>query len=156
MDGAKEHRFTARIQAGSQGGQYVDIPFDVEREFGRKRVPIIATIDGESYRGSLVRMGGECHMLLIRKEIRERIGKTVGDEVEITLAEDTLPREVAVPADLAAALQAAPAANAFFEQLSFTHRREYVSWITEAKKAETRQRRVAKTVELLLEGRRER
>lgn len=149
-------RFTATIRGNEMGGQYVEIPFDVEKVFGKKRVPILATIDGEPYRGSLVRMGTECHMLLIRKDIRERIGKGVGDTVEVTVEEDAQPREVEVPADLAAVLAKAPAAAAFFEQLSYTHRREYVSWIAEAKKPETRQRRVQQTVALLLEGKRER
>lgn len=152
----KGHEFTAPIQGGSMGGAYVDVPFDVERVFGRKRVPVVATIDGESYRGSLVRMGGECHMLLIRKDIRERIGKGVGDVVAVTLREDTEPRTVEVPPELAAALAQAPAAEALFQKLSYTHQREYVEWIAEARREATRRTRVEQTVKLLLEGRRTR
>src|SRR4051794_13653907 len=98
----KEHRFRAHIKSNNDdgsGGAWVDIPFDVEKAFGKKRVPIRATIDGESYRGSLVRMGGDCHMLLVRRAIREKIGKKAGDTVSVTLLEDTAPRTVPVPPD---------------------------------------------------------
>lgn len=152
---SERHSFRATLKAAG-GGAFVDIPFDVEATFGKKRVPVKATIDGEPYRGSLVRMGGDCHMLIVLKEIRERIGKQAGDEVEVTVEEDTAPRTVEVPPDLAEALRAAPAAGAFFETLSYTHRREYVQWIEQAKREKTRADRVAKTVEMLREARRTR
>lgn len=69
----QEHRFTAVIEDAGHGGAFVTIPFDVEQAFGRKRVKVDATFDGEPYRGSLVRMGGECHVLGMLKEIRDRI-----------------------------------------------------------------------------------
>jgi hypothetical protein len=150
------HEFTAVIEAGAGGGAYVAIPFDVEAAFGALRVPVTATFDGEPYRGTLVRMGTPCHVLGIRKAIRDRIGKTVGDEVRVTLERDTQERTVAVPPDLADALAAVPVAAAFFGQLSYTHRREYVDWIEEAKREETRNRRITRTVEMLLAGRKDR
>jgi len=151
------HRFRAVIeQAADSGGAFVTIPFDVERVFGRKRVPVQATIDGVPYRGSLVRMGGPCHMLLILKEIRERLGKQAGDEVDIVLVEDTAPRTVEVPADLRDALAAAPAASAFYQTLAYTHQREYVQWIESAKRPQTRAERVARAVALLGEGKKAR
>jgi hypothetical protein len=134
----------------------VTVPFDVEREYGRKRVPILAHIDGEPYRGTLVRMRSEHHMLLVRKDIRARIGKGPGDVVNVTLEEDTAPRVVAIPPELQAALAAEPAAAACFASLAYTHQREYVQWITEARREETRQTRIAKTIELLKAGKRER
>jgi len=115
-----------------------------------------ATIDGEPYRGALVRMGGPQHMLIVIKEIRERIGKQAGDEVEVTLEEDLEPRVVETPTDLRDALAANPQAQSFFETLSYTHRKEYVRWIEEAKREPTRVSRVARTVELLSEGKRTR
>jgi hypothetical protein len=142
-------QFTAVIQGAGGGGAYVDIPFDVEQVFGRRRVPVKATIDGAPYRGSLVRMGGDCHMLLVRKDIREKIGKAVGDEVSVTVEEDTEPRVVEVPADLQAALGTNERARAYFEGLSYTHRREYVQWIEEAKREETRRTRIGKALALL-------
>jgi hypothetical protein len=153
---SKIRKFTAPVEAGSGGGAFVTVPFDVEAAYGKKRVPILAHIDGEPYRGTLVRMGTERHLLLIRKEIRERIGKTVGDLVAVTLEEDTSPRVVEVPADLAGALADEPAAEAFFRGLAFTHQREYVQWLTEAKRAATRRARLDKIVALLKAERRER
>lgn len=150
----ERHQFRAVIEDAGGGGAYVTIPFDAEQVFGKKRVPIQATIDGEFYRGTLVRMGGPCHLLLILKEIRARIGKSFGDEVEIVLEEDSELREVAVPADLQAALDENPAAQAFFDQLAYTHRKEYARWIEEAKREETRRGRVERAVEMLLAGKR--
>jgi hypothetical protein len=90
----KKHAFTALIQNAGGGGAFVEIPFDVEKEFGSKRPKIKAMIEGVPYRGTLVRMGSECHMLLILKEIREKIGKGFGDEVKITVEADIEPRVV--------------------------------------------------------------
>lgn len=68
-------------------GAYIEIPFDVKAEFGKGRVPVHATFDGEAYDGSLVRMGTPCHILGIRKDIRAKIGKQPGDTVRVTLRE---------------------------------------------------------------------
>jgi hypothetical protein len=149
------HSFDAVIEAAG-GGAFVTIPFDVEQAFGKKRVPVQATFDGEPYRGLVVRMGGECHMLIVRKEIREKIGKQAGDTVHVTLAEDTEPRVVEVPPDLRTALDGDAAAAATFERLSYTHRREYVQWIEDAKREETRRNRVAKAIGMLREGKKAR
>lgn len=141
-----KHTFSAPIEAAQSGGAYIRVPFDVESVFGKKRVPVAAWIDGAEYRGSLVRMGGDCHVLGVLKEIRSRIGKDIGDVVEVVLEEDSAPRTVEVPADLAAALASEPGAAKAFEALSYTNRREYVRWIEEAKRTETRDRRVETTV----------
>ncbi len=146
--------FTAVIESAGGGGAFVSIPFDVEKAFGRKRVKVQATIDGVHYRGSIMNMGGPCPMLGVLKQIRAAIGKDIGDVVEVTVVEDTEPRVVDVPPDLAAAITADTAAAATFERLSYTHRKEYVQWVQEAKKAETRERRIAKAVTMLAEGRR--
>ena len=68
-------------------GAYVEIPFDVKEVFGKGRVPVKATFDGELYRGSIVRMGTPCHILGVRKDIRARIGKQPGDTVHVTVEE---------------------------------------------------------------------
>lgn len=151
----KKIQFHAVIEAAGGGGAYVIIPFDVEEIFGKKRVKVKANIDGEPYRGTLVRMGSPHHMLLVLKEIREKIGKSFGDEVFVELEEDFDQRVVDIPPDLMQALEAAPQAHAFFNQLSFTHQKEYVQWITEAKRSETRLERVRRTIELLLQGKSE-
>lgn len=146
--------FSAPIEEAERGGAFVSIPFDVEQAFGKKRVPVIATIDGMEYRGSLVRMGGSCHVLGILKSIRENIGKQAGDVVEIVLEEDDTPRVVEVPGDFQQALDESPSALRLFEQLSFSHKREYVNWISDAKRSETRERRIAQAVDMLTRGER--
>ena len=146
----KKHRFTAMIKAAGGGGAYVIVPFDVEKAFGKKRVPVHATIDGAAYRGTLVRMGMPEHLLVVLKEIRRQIGKEIGDNVDVAVWEDVEERTVEVPADFLAALDAAPDAKQRFEMLSYTHRREYVNHINDAKKEDTRCRRILRTIELLL------
>lgn len=148
----KKHTFTATIQDAGEGGAFVEVPFDVEAAFGSKRPKIVATIDGVPYRGSLVRMGGDKHILIVLKKIREQIGKSFSDEVTVIIGADTEPRVVKVPDDLAAAFKTEAKAKAYFEKLSYTHQREYVNWIQDAKRDETRRRRIAKAIEMLTEG----
>lgn len=132
-------------------GAGVRVPFDVREVFGRKgRAPVKGTIDGHPFRGSIFPYGG-APMLGVRKEIREAIGKTYGDTVLVALEADGEPRTVAVPEDLGRALAGNAAAKRAFEKMSYSHKREYVEWINEAKKAETRERRISKAVERLLE-----
>ena len=146
---SKKHTFTALIQNPGGGGAFVEVPFDVEKEFGSKRPKVKAMIEGVPYRGTLTRMGTDCHILGIRKEIREQIGKTFGDEVTITVEPDSEPRVVEVPAELKKAFKTEKGVKALFEKLYYTHQREYVNWINEAKREETRQTRIAKTIEML-------
>ena len=93
-------------------------------------------------------------MLIILKGIREKIGRTFGDEVEVIVEADTEPRRVVIPPDLLKELKKDRSARAFFDKLSYTHQREYVRWIEEAKREETRASRVVKTIEMLKKGRR--
>lgn len=146
--------FKAVIQDPGGGGAFVDVPFDVEKEFGSKRPKIKATIEGVPYRGILTRMGTECHMLIVLKGIREQIGKTFGDEITVTVEPDTEPRVIEVPKDLMRELKKDKEAKAFFDKLSYTHRKEYVIWINEAKKEETRQNRIVRAIEMLKQGKR--
>ena len=147
-----KHNFQAVIEDPGGGGAYVRVPFDVEEAFGKKRVKIKATIAGEPYRGMLVRMGAPYHILIVVKAIREKIGKTFGDVVEVMIEEDLEPRVVEIPKDLMAALSKETQAKTFYEKLSYTHQREYVNWINETKRDQTRQRRIARMIEMLIEG----
>lgn len=153
---AGKRKFRAVIEDAGGGGAFVTVPFDVEAVFGQKRVKVKARIGGEPYRGSLVRMGGPCHMFPVLKNIREKLGKQIGDEVEIVLEEDTEAREISVPDDLKRALQSEPDAAAFFRKMSYTHRKEYVRWIEEAKRESTRENRIVKAIALLRQGKKER
>lgn len=150
----KKYSFTATIEAASVGGggAYILFPYDVEKEFGTKgRVPVQATFDGLPYTGSLVKYGQPQHMLGILKAVREQLGKQPGAKVKVELWKDEGVRTVEVPADFAALLKKEKLLPVF-EKLSYTHRKEYVRWITEAKKAETRAVRMTKSVDLLRKG----
>lgn len=151
-----KQRFEAVIEAHPSGGAFVEVPFDVEKVFGRKRVKVLVTFDGEPYRGLLTRMGTPHHILPVRKDIRERIGREPGDKVSVTVEEDLEPRVVSVPDDVRKILDDNQAAAEFFATLSFTHQREYVEWIEDAKRPETRERRVARMIELLNQEKRTR
>jgi len=150
----KKQTFTAAIQNAGGGGAYVEVPFDVEEAFGSKRPRVKALIEGLPYRSTLMRMGSEHHILGVLKEIRAQIGKTFGDEVTVTIELDTEPRQIEVPKDLMKKLKKDKDAKAFFDKLSFTHQKEYVRWVEEAKKEETRQSRIIKTMEMLKNGKR--
>ena len=150
----KKQTFTATIQNAGGGGAYVEVPFDVEEAFGSKRPKVKALIEGVPYRTTLMRMGSECHMLGVLKDLRERIGKTFGDEITVTLEPDTEPRVIEIPKDLMKELKKDKEAKTFFDKLSYTHQKEYVRWVEEAKKEETRQNRILKTIEMLKKGKR--
>jgi bifunctional DNA-binding transcriptional regulator/antitoxin component of YhaV-PrlF toxin-antitoxin module len=139
------------IKDDDSGGAGVVIPFDVREAFGKKgRVAVKCTIDGYPYRGSIVPYGGTYYIGVVKK-IRDAIGKTYGDTVNIVMELDEEPRVVEVPEDFARALAGNAAAKKAFEKMSYSHMREYVEWINEAKKEDTRKRRIAKAVEKLLE-----
>jgi Bacteriocin-protection, YdeI or OmpD-Associated/Domain of unknown function (DUF1905) len=119
---------------------------------GRKAFPVQATINGYTWAGRVSRMGGE-FLLGMRREVREAARAEAGDEVTVTIALDEAPREVDVPPALAQALEGDATARAKFDALAFTHRKEFATWIAEAKKDETRERRVAQALHMLREGR---
>lgn len=148
------HAFKAVIQNAGGGGAFVEVPFDVEKAFGAKKPKVKADIEGVPYRGVLTRMGTEFHMLIILKSIREQIGKTFGDEIKVTVELDTEPRVLEIPKDFMKELKKDKDAKAFFDKLSYTHQREYVMWIEEAKKDETRARRILRSIEMLKQGKR--
>ena len=148
----KKYPFNAEIRAGKGGGAYVVFPHDATKEFGTNgKVPVHATIDGVASRTAIFRMGLPSHMLAVHKAIRDQIGKKPGDVVAVVLWKDDEPREVAVPRELEARMRKAGVLP-FFESLSFTHRKEYCRWILEAKKEETRTRRLNEAIELLKRG----
>jgi bifunctional DNA-binding transcriptional regulator/antitoxin component of YhaV-PrlF toxin-antitoxin module len=127
------------------------VPFDAKDVFGEARPAVAGTLNGTPFRGRLAVYGGKTYLGL-SKEVRETAGIEVGDEVEVALDRDEAPREVQIPAALLAALEADSAAKAAFDKLAFTHRKEYARWIDEAKKEETRERRIAKALEMLKSG----
>ena len=134
----------------------ISVPDDIiEALGGGKRPPVVVTIGGHTFRTTIAPMGGQ-FLLGVNAENRAAAGAAAGDELDVEIALDTAPREITAPDDLAAALNADAKASATFDSLSYTHRKEWVRWIEEAKKAETRQARVEKTVATLHEGKRAR
>jgi hypothetical protein len=107
---------------------------------GAKRFPVAATIGGETWRSTVVRMRGE-FLLGLSKSVRSQVGAEAGDTVEVTIELDRAERVVEVPTELSDALAGDAGAAAQFEKLSYTHRKEYARWVGEGKKEDTRLRR---------------
>jgi hypothetical protein len=148
----KTYKFKAKIGSASGGGAYILFPYDTEKEFGTKgKVPVKATFNGVPYTGSLIKYGQPQHMLGLLKSIREQIGKGPGDTIDVTIEKDVVPRIVEIPAAFEKLLKKEGLLSAF-QELSYTHRKEYCRWITEAKKEETRLARLAKAIEMLKKG----
>lgn len=146
----KKYEFDAVLNKHPKiNAAFIEFPYDVKKEFGKGRVKVKAWLDGYMYQGSLVKMGGKCHWLGITQEVRKAIGKDPDDLVHVILTEEIEERTVEVPDDLLKLLKKEPPILDYFNKLSFTHRKEYVRWITEAKKEETRNSRVSKTMDML-------
>jgi len=118
---------------------------------GAKRFPVVATVNGYNWRTTVSRMRGE-FLLGLNRAVRQEAGVEAGDTVEVELELDTAPREVEVPEALASALGEDAEARAAFDRMAYTHRKEYARWVEEAKRDETRQRRVAQALQMLREG----
>jgi uncharacterized protein YdeI (YjbR/CyaY-like superfamily) len=121
--------------------------------FGRARAAVRGTIDGHPFHSTVAVYGGR-YYLPVKRALREAAGVAAGDTVVVELEADEEPRTVEPPADLAAALAGDPAAGDAFAALSYTHQREYAEWVAEARRAETRRRRVEQAVAMLRDGRR--
>jgi Bacteriocin-protection, YdeI or OmpD-Associated/Domain of unknown function (DUF1905) len=145
-------RFTTQLQPrGPAAAVVLDDDQVAQVGEGAKRFPVVATVNGYTWRTSVARMKGE-FLVGLSREVRQNAGAEAGDEVEVALALDEAPREVEVPEALAAALAADPEARASFERMAFTHRKEYARWVAEAKRDETRQRRVEQAVGMIRTG----
>ncbi len=132
---------------GSMEATGITIPFDVEKIFGAKRVPVTAAVNGAVYRGSIVRMGGN-YVLGIPKAFRDEAGIVAGETIKVVIERDDVPRTVETPADLAAAIRKAGLWDPW-EKLSYTHKKEHVRAIQEAKQEGTRIKRIEKAVAMV-------
>jgi hypothetical protein len=146
-------RFRTTILQGDKTATGIEIPAAIVEALGAgKRPAITVTINGFTYRSSVAVMGGT-YMVGVSAENRAGTGVQGGDEVDVDIELDTAPREVVVPPDFAAALDAEPAARATFDRLSYSNKSWHTLQLAAAKTDETRQRRIAKSVEALREGR---
>lgn len=146
-------RFRAVVQLNGKTATGIQVPPEVVASLGAgKRPSVRVTFNGYTYRSTVAPMGG-AFMLPVSAEVRERASVAAGDEVDVDVEVDAEPREVNVPPDLAQALAGDADARRFFEGLSYSNQRRIVLSIDDAKTAETRQRRIAKAVSILREGR---
>jgi hypothetical protein len=148
-------RFKAKLEPVPHGGHFVSVPEKVAAAAGLKYgVRVRGTVNGVPYRSSLMKYSSVFHMG-VHKATLERAGAAGGDRVEVAIEidDEPLPTDV-VPQDLARALaaRAMVKARATWQKLAPAHRREHVKHVLDAKKPETRARRIAKTVEALLAG----
>lgn len=152
----RDVKFRTTVELGGKTATGMAVPAEVVDALGSgKRPAVQVTVGGHSYQTTIASMGGR-FLIPLSAENRSAAGVTAGDEIEVEVAPDTSPRVVEVPADLKEVLVADPTALSFFEALSYTHRKEWVRWIEDAKKSETRRARVAKAVAALRDGKRAR
>lgn len=146
-------RFRTTVLQSGKTTTGIQVPDDIIEGLGAgKRPAVSVTINGYTYRSTVAVMGG-AYMLSVSSEHRAAAGVAGGDTVDVDLELDTTPREVTVPDDLAAALDAEPAARRTFDALSYSNKSWHVLQVDGAKTDETRQRRIAKSVATLREGR---
>lgn len=150
----KPIRFTARLESEPNGGRFVVIPLDLRELFGEHRPPLRVTINGHTFRTRGLRYGGR-YLLGFSREVRLAAGIADQDELTVDIEADDQPRTVTLPPELAEAFATAPDAQAYYDGLAFTHRREYAEWVGSAKKPETRARRAGDAITRLRAGRRD-
>jgi Bacteriocin-protection, YdeI or OmpD-Associated/Domain of unknown function (DUF1905) len=147
-------RFRTTVELAGKTATGLQVPDDVVSVLGGgKRAAVQVTVGSHIYRTTIASMGGR-YMVPLSAQNRAAAGVAAGDEIDVDVALDTAPREITVPADLADALAQHDGAREFFEALAYTHRKEWVRWIEEAKKQEIRSSRIAKAVESLGTGKR--
>jgi hypothetical protein len=150
-----KQEFKAKLMAKGPGGAwtYLPIPFDVNQVFGSKaRVSVAGTINGFSFRNSLMPEGDRTHSMMVSKELQTGANAHAGDLVSVTLEPDAENRHISIPPELEAALTENPRAASVFQTMTYSQKKEYVDWILNAKQATTKASRVAKAIDLLAAG----
>jgi hypothetical protein len=138
-------RFTAALELHGKSATGLAVPPEVVESLGSRRPAVVVTLGSHTYRSTIASMGGR-YLLPVSAENRAAAGLTAGDEVEVDVALDTAPREVELPADLAAALDAGTGLRTRFDALAPSRRKEHVRSVESAKADATRARRVAAVV----------
>lgn len=149
-------RFRATVELNGRTATGFEVPVEVVSRLGQGRRPTVLVRVGNHTYASTVAVTGGRWMLPLSAANRTAAGVSAGDEVEVELAADTAPRVVELPEDLSAALSADPAARATYDALPPSHRKEWVRWVSEAKRSETRSDRLSRTVAALSAGHRTR
>ena len=150
-----KHEFDASLirPEGVGTWTYLDIPVEVSKEFGGKgQVRVKGSINRHPYRTSARPHGDGRHYIVVNKSIRDAIGVTTGDVVRVVMGLDTAPRTGEIPPDFMQAMQSDRKYSELFEELSYSRQKEFVDWLESAKREETRERRMAQSLDMLLEG----
>lgn len=148
-------RFKTALTPAGEGGAWTGIFLTAKQSSAlgkRGCVAVKLTLNGVAFKAFAAPMGDGTHGIVINKQMQREAGVSPGDRVDVTLAVDTAPRTVDVPSELQAALKKSGRARAFFDELSYTHKKDFVTWITDAKREETRRRRLDETLRLLEAG----
>lgn len=148
--------FRTTVERGGKTATGLLVPDEVVAALrAGRRPPVQVTVGGHTYRTTVASMGGR-FLVPLSAENRTAAGVAAGDDVEVDVVLDTAAREVTVPADLVDALEHDDQARQFFDDLAYSHRKEWVRWIEESKKIETRTSRIVRAVESLRAGKRTR
>jgi hypothetical protein len=153
MTGMKKFK-TIIVAIGPSGSwSEIQIPFSVEREWGsRARVSVSGTMNGFAFRSSIFPDGKGGHTMMVNKAMMQGGKAAQGDTVAMEMQQDTKPRTIMVPKDFKTALAGNAKASKTFEAFSPSHRRAYVDWITQAKRAETRESRIDSAIKMIAAG----
>ncbi len=145
-------RFRAPVDLAGKTATGIRVPPDAVAALGSGKQPLVrVTINGHTYPSKVAVRGGD-YRIPISAENRAAAGVAAGDDIEVTVALDTAPRELLMPDDFAAALDASPEARRFFDGLSFSQRQWFVLGVNDAKTDVTRRRRIAKAIDRLMQG----
>jgi len=146
------YKFEALLERPQGAGTwtYLALPLDQEKALGTSsRVPVQGTIDGVRFRSSLLPNGAGGHFMVVKKEIRDMIGKSAGFRVMVSMELDSAPREVIITEVVLRALRGNKDANARFKSMSYSHKKAYIEWVEGAKRDQTREKRAEKVVRML-------
>lgn len=149
MDKFYEFKSTIKAHEGIDGA-YIEFPFDVKEEFGTSGiVKVVATFDGEEYRGVLIKMATPCHIIGITQALRKKINKQPGDEITVTIKKDTENKVNEIPKNLKTAMEQNKQAQDFFQTLTASQKNKFITFVASAKKKETADSRVEKVITML-------
>ncbi len=151
-----QYKFEALLERPEGIGTwtYLTVPLDSKKMFGTSsRLRVKGAIDGLRFRSSLLPNGTGGHFMVVKKEVREKIRKSAGDRVRVSLQLDSAPEEVVIPEVVVRALRGNERADAHFRSLSYSHKKAYIEWVESAKRDETKDKRARKMVKMLLASR---
>ena len=150
-----KQRFTEKLEPAGEGGAWTGLFLTKAQsaKLGSKgRVPVVMKLNGTEFCAFAAPMGDGTHGIVVNKKMQTQANLKQGDRVKVELDIDTKPRTVEVPAELEKALAKSKKAKKFFDELSYTHQKDYASWIADAKRPETKEKRLAETMRLLIAG----